>query len=129
MATEPHTVPRLRVWACPIHGNAAASSGWLVAEAGLPLKRALAHGGANADRAVGEFDAVKSGQPHDVEHNARPRHAHAQHRHQRLSAGEDGGIGALRRKDFKRLVENFCPHVVERCRLHDFTARALSSRA
>ena len=33
-ATEPQTVPRLRVCACPTHGNAAARSGWRSASSG-----------------------------------------------------------------------------------------------
>ena len=53
---------------------------------------ALSHGGADADRAVGAFDAIKARQPHNVEDDARPRHAHAQHGHQRLPAGENARV-------------------------------------
>ena len=84
----------------------------------MPFELALANRGADADGVVVDFDAIKSRDPHDVDHDARPRHAHAEERDERLPAGEDARVRAFLSEHIERLVEAFGAHIVERRGLH-----------
>ncbi len=88
-------VPRLRVWACPTQGSAAASSGCFCASAGQDSNAAWRTRGADADDFVVGLDIRKLRQVHDVDQDLGPRHAHRQHRHKTLSAGDDAGVLAF----------------------------------
>ncbi len=64
-------------------------------------------------------DAIEVGKPHDVDQGFWLGQPHVEHRHQRLSAGDDAGIAAFLAEHAERLVEMFGAHVVEGGGLHD----------
>ena len=66
----------------------------------------------------------QSRQLHDVDQHARPRHAHVEHRHQRLSAGENAGVAAFVCQHRERLIEALGAHIVERAGFALFPVKA-----
>ena len=89
-----------------------------------PLKLALPHGGADAERIAGALDAAQFRDAHDIDDDAQLRDAHVEHRHECLAAGKNAGLRTLPMQDIERLVEALGAHIVERRGLH----RSLAAR-
>ena len=85
----------------------------------MSLEFGLAHRSADADRAVADLYAIESGKPHDVDQDARPRHAHVKERNERLPAGENACVRTFLVQHVECLVEALGAHIIKRSGLHE----------
>ena len=67
-ATEPHTVPRARVCACPTQGSACASSGWRAASSGHASNSACRTDAPTRIASSSTANAAEFFDMHDIEH-------------------------------------------------------------
>ena len=117
-ATEPPTVPRLRIWGWPDEPRSpCCSSGQRRRHELGALERDLAGHRPDPQRAVVGADVVELGDPVDVDHELGPREAEVEQRNEALAAGEHGAVGPEQRQ---RLVDR---------RRRARTRRARASRA
>ena len=116
-ATEPPTVPRLRVAACPTNGSARASSGTLRAIVSIVQRGDLARRRADRDRRAVVANAVQLADARNVDQPGRPREPHRHHGNQRLPARDDRRIGVGGQAG-AGLLDRTRSHIVERGRLH-----------
>ena len=118
-ASEPPTVPRLRIWKCPISGVACASSGTAARDLRIALHHALAgrRPAPRACRSPARSPASSADAVH-VDEVLEVREAQRQHRHEALPAGQHLGVVAVLGEQRADLVDRLRRVVLERRRLH-----------
>ena len=106
-ATDPPSVPRLRVWKCPTHGSAIASSGTSRAD---DVGAQARHSGRLPAPVTTLSDAaeivLQRGDARDIDDRARTHHAQIEHRPERHSAREHRGLVPQFRQQSDRLRQS-----------------------
>ena len=110
-------VPRLRVWRWPTWRSASAKSGQCRAISGDSFEIALPHHGADAQPPVHHRNAAQVVDVAEIDQMIDDDVTEIHHRHERLPAGEDFGVGKRRQK-LGRLLKLPRRVIVEGRRLH-----------
>ncbi len=94
----------------------------------IALGASLARHRADAQAAIGRFDAGQRIDPIQVDEHGGTREPEVQHGHQALAARERLRFVAVLREQRERLLDAFRGEVLERRRLHDRASRISSKR-
>ncbi len=129
-ATEPQTVPRLRVCAWPTQGMRLGEQRLQLRQVRPRQQRGLPDTGTDDQRSALRPHRIEVGNAHDIDYDDRPGEAHVEHRHQ--ATARRRGCGHRRRaRRAHRVLRRATvgAEIVERRRLHRAPHNRRSQRA